>query len=156
MSSAVIDLTFETVDLEIDDLEINSRQSHTDSDAAIAIEFSEEINSYEMDFLGFEFQPVQLVTPVPSPAQPARVMQNPITQPRPRAHIRPKCPRVRSFQQDTDPKQECCICYEKLSRKRSTKLKCGHVYHTKCIRKWSKQAMVCPMDRKKIRASELK
>ena len=136
----VIDLTYESIDLDFDN------QSHIDSDDILARELDEQINSYEIEFLG--------------------IMQNPIARSiprshhRPRAQLRPKAAktskktRVRPFHQD--PNAECCICYEKLSRERSTKLKCGHVYHTHCIKKWGLTKMECPMDRKKIRHSDLK
>ena len=116
----IIDLTFETIDLEFDN-DVN----HIDSDDVISRELSEQINSYEMNFLGIQQLQDQ----------------------RPRAQFRPKAKTYHPFQQIMDPDEECCICYEKLSQKRSTKLKCGHVFHTLCIRKW---------DRKKIRASDLK
>ena len=139
MSISIIDLTFETIDLEFDN-DVN----HIDSDGVIARELSEQINSYEMEFLGIQFQGSQI-------------------RPRPRAQIRPKAAKTkkttktyRPFQQILDPDEECCICYEKLSQKRSTKLKCGHVFHTLCIRKWGIMKMECPMDRKKIIASDLK
>ena len=139
MSISIIDLTFETIDLEFDN-DVN----HIDSDGVIARELSEQINSYEMEFLGIQFQGTQI-------------------RPRPRSQLRPKAAKTkktkktyRPFQQILDPDEECCICYEKLSQKRSTKLKCGHVFHTFCIRKWGNMKMECPMDRKKIIASDLK
>ena len=131
----IIDLTFETIDLEFDD-DVN----HIDSDAVIARELSEQINSYEMNFLGIQFQD-----------------QRHRAQFRLKANKTKKTTKTcRPFKQILDPDEECCICYEKLSHKRSTKLKCGHVYHTLCIRKWGSKKMECPMDRKKIRASDLK
>ena len=145
MAISIIDLTFETIDLEFDN-DVN----HIDSDAVIARELSEQINSYEMEFLGIQLQD-----------QRARTQIRP--RPRPRAQLRPKAAKTkktaktyRPFEQILDPDEECCICYEKLSQKRSTKLKCGHVFHTLCIRKWGSMKMECPMDRKKIRASDLK
>ena len=152
----VIDLTYESIDLDFDN------QSHIDSDGVIARELDEQINSYEIEFLGIQS------TTVAEQVHMVRIMQNPIARSiprshhrhRPRAQLRPKAAktskksRVRPFHQD--PNAECCICYEKLSQKRSTKLKCGHVYHTHCIKKWGLTKMECPMDRKKIRASDLK
>ena len=135
-------MTFETIDLEFDN-DVN----HIDSDDVIARELSQQINSYEMEFLGIQLQDQR-------PRAEIR--------PRPRAQLRPKAAKTkkttktyRPFQQILDPDEECCICYEKLSQKRSTKLKCGHVFHTFCIRKWGSMKMECPMDRKKIRASDL-
>ena len=53
--------------------------------------------------------------------------------------------------------EECCICYEVLSQGRTIKLKCGHTYHTKCIKKWAAypHKRTCPFDRKRISRSEL-
>ena len=142
MAISIIDLTFETIDLAFDNV------NHIDSDGVIARELSEQINSYEMEFLGIQPQDQRVR---------AQIRQ------RPRAQLRPKATKTkkttktyRPFQQIMDPDEECCICYEKLSQKRSTKLKCGHVFHTFCIRKWGNMKMECPMDRKKIRASDLK
>ena len=166
----VIDLTYESVDLDFDN------QSHINSDGVIAHELDEQINSYEIEFLGIQ-------SPIVARELNAReldeqinsyeieflgIMQNTFARSiprshhrhRPRAQLRPKVAktskkhRVRPFHQD--PNAECCICYEKLSQERSTKLKCGHVYHTHCIKKWGLTKMECPMDRKKIRKSDLK
>lgn len=150
----VIDLTYESIVLDSDN------QSHIDSDI-LARELDEQINSYEIEFLG-----IQSPTFVAEQVHMARIMQNPVARSIPRSHHRPRAQlrpkvaktskknRFRPFQQD--PNAECCICYEKLSRERSTKLKCGHVYHTHCIKKWGLTKMECPMDRKKIRKSDLK
>ena len=53
--------------------------------------------------------------------------------------------------------EECCICYEVLSKGKTIKLTCGHTYHTKCMKKWAKypHKRTCPMDRKRISSSEL-
>ena len=40
---------------------------------------------------------------------------------------------------------ECSICLQTM--KRSTKLDCGHLYHSQCIREWYKQENTCPMCR---------
>jgi len=147
MAISIIDLTFETIDLEFDN-DVN----HIDSDGVISRELSEQINSYEMDFLGIQLQGTQIRS-----RPRAQIRQRPRTQLRPKAAKTNKTTKTcRPFQQILDPDEECCICYEKLSQKRSTKLKCGHVFHTLCIRKWGSMKMECPMDRKKIRASDLK
>jgi len=44
----VIDLTYESVDLDFDN------QSHINSDGVIAHELDEQINSYEIEFLGIQ------------------------------------------------------------------------------------------------------
>ena len=143
----VIDLTYESIDLDFDN------QSHIDSDGVIARELYEQINSYEIEFLGIQS------TTVAEQVHMARIMQNPIARSiprshhrhRPRAQLRPKASktskksRVRPFHQD--PNAECCICYEKLSQKRSTKLKCGHVYHTHCIKTVSYTHLTLPTKR---------
>jgi hypothetical protein len=53
--------------------------------------------------------------------------------------------------------EECCICYEVLSQGRTIKLKCGHTYQKKCMKKWAKKPCqrTCPMDRQLIQMSEL-
>jgi len=50
---------------------------------------------------------------------------------------------------------ECCICYSSLSTSKKIELPCGHVFHDKCIREWSKKKMNCPLDRKSFRVSDL-
>ena len=149
----VIDLTYESIDLDFDN------QSHIDSDGVIARELDEQINSYEIEFLGIQLPTVTEQVHM-TRITIARSVPRSHHRHRPRAQLRSKAAktskkrRVRPFHQD--PNAECCICYEKLSQERSTKLKCGHVYHTHCIKKWGLTKMECPMDRKKIRASDLK
>jgi len=50
---------------------------------------------------------------------------------------------------------ECCICYEEVICFQRVELKCGHVYHIKCIRKWSGIKKECPLDRIRFRLSDL-
>lgn len=57
---------------------------------------------------------------------------------------------------ELEPEIECCICHEDFSTAKTTKLKCGHIYHVKCLRKWSKKKKECPMDRKPFKICELK
>lgn len=45
---------------------------------------------------------------------------------------------------------ECSICLENLNSK-YTILKCNHVFHTQCIKKWLKNHMECPMCRKYLK-----
>ena len=148
----VIDLTCESIDLDFDN------QSHIDSDGVIARELDEQINSYEIEFLGIQLPTVTEQVHM-TRITIARSVPRSHHRHRPRAQLRPKAAktskknRVRPFHQD--PNSECCICYEKLSQKRSTKLKCGHVYHTHCIKKWGLTKMECPMDRKRIRHSDI-
>ena len=47
----------------------------------------------------------------------------------------------------------CSICQSKLFCY-TTKLKCGHKYHTKCIKKWSKIHNTCPLCRLEINLEE--
>ena len=39
---------------------------------------------------------------------------------------------------------ECIICFENLYDKDISVLKCGHFYHSECIKKWSKLNNTCP------------
>ena len=43
----------------------------------------------------------------------------------------------------------CAICLEDITESPKT-LKCGHVYHTKCIKEWKIKSMTCPMCRVRI------
>jgi len=62
------------------------------------------------------------------------------------------CTEIESNDESND---ECCICYSKLSSSKTIKLSCGHVFHGKCIRRWSKKKKECPLDRKAFKLSEL-
>ena len=45
-------------------------------------------------------------------------------------------------------KEECTICLEEFKNKQILrKLKCGHMFHTKCIDKWLKIHKNCPNDK---------
>lgn len=57
--------------------------------------------------------------------------------------------------ESNDEEEECCICYSKLSSSKTIELPCGHVFHDKCIRTWSKKKKNCPLDRKPFRLSDL-
>ena len=52
-------------------------------------------------------------------------------------------------------KDDCCICYEPMGKRKLIQLECEHVYHSKCLKKWSKKKMECPMDRKPFHFSTL-
>ena len=44
--------------------------------------------------------------------------------------------------------EECSICYNIYDKNESSgKLKCGHFYHTRCILKWLKTSVTCPLCR---------
>ncbi|GAQ78312.1 hypothetical protein KFL_000110080 [Klebsormidium nitens] len=55
----------------------------------------------------------------------------------------------------TDPPQDCSICYRPLEAEPVLALKCGHEYHGTCVKKWLKSgapnALSCPFCRGKIR-----
>jgi hypothetical protein len=44
-------------------------------------------------------------------------------------------------------KLECSICFEKLNKKNSISLKCGHDYHLNCLLEWSITKKNCPLCR---------
>lgn len=47
--------------------------------------------------------------------------------------------------------KECSICYEDFNNDSSVSLlKCGHYFHTKCIKKWGNRNNTCPVCRKEI------
>lgn len=46
--------------------------------------------------------------------------------------------------------QECMICYDLIDEINMNKLVCGHEFHDKCICKWLKNDMSCPLCRYKI------
>ena len=46
---------------------------------------------------------------------------------------------------------DCSICLEKMKQKNKIKfLKCGHVFHATCIKKWNNITKTCPICRAKI------
>jgi hypothetical protein len=55
----------------------------------------------------------------------------------------------------SDPPQDCSICYRPLEAEPVLALKCGHEYHGTCVKKWLKSgapnALSCPFCRGKIR-----
>lgn len=60
----------------------------------------------------------------------------------------PKCEKVKRQQSD-----ECSICmYEYKIGEFKRKLTCGHEYHKKCIDKWFKDYLTCPICRKEIKS----
>ena len=52
---------------------------------------------------------------------------------------------------------ECTICLEDLDKNSSVSvLKCGHEFHTSCIKDWMKIKKTCPICRKKIKFKNFK
>jgi hypothetical protein len=55
----------------------------------------------------------------------------------------------------SEPPQDCSICYRPLEAEPVLALKCGHEYHGTCVKKWLKSgapnALSCPFCRGKIR-----
>ena len=45
---------------------------------------------------------------------------------------------------------ECIICFENLYDFNISVLKCGHFFHSKCIKKWSEKNNTCPLCNKNI------
>jgi hypothetical protein len=45
---------------------------------------------------------------------------------------------------------ECCICMKMISTKTKTTTLCNHVFHTNCIKKWSKRNQTCPICRSSL------
>ena len=53
------------------------------------------------------------------------------------------------FHRHYETPSECAVCLETMSE--YTTLKCGHMYHPRCIQKWLNQSMTCPMCRCEIK-----
>lgn len=49
--------------------------------------------------------------------------------------------------------QECCICLEGITDERQTVLKCGHLFHNKCLSDNKKTSLTCPFCRTITRES---
>jgi len=49
---------------------------------------------------------------------------------------------------------ECSICLEEICRVKSVKLKCGHIYHKKCINKWKFMNDSCCLCKRPIEATK--
>jgi hypothetical protein len=58
-----------------------------------------------------------------------------------------KC-RHKIIESDKNKELECSICLEDIELEDIKKLKCGHIYHTKCISEWKKENNTCPICRK--------
>lgn len=41
----------------------------------------------------------------------------------------------------------CAVCLEEITRSGSKKLKCKHMFHSKCIMKWFETSIECPQCR---------
>ena len=53
------------------------------------------------------------------------------------------------YQKESNENESCVICLEEFqSGKLVTKLKCGHVFCTKCIEQWFSKSLTCPHCRK--------
>jgi hypothetical protein len=49
------------------------------------------------------------------------------------------------------PKSDCSICYNEFNDNEDIlKLKCKHIYHSECIRKWASTSSTCPICRYNI------
>jgi hypothetical protein len=42
---------------------------------------------------------------------------------------------------------ECAICLGQLADRRTTENKCGHIFHSLCVRIWQAQSNTCPVCR---------
>lgn len=40
--------------------------------------------------------------------------------------------------------QTCAVCLEEVTRSDTKRLKCRHVFHSKCIMKWFEESIECP------------
>jgi hypothetical protein len=53
-------------------------------------------------------------------------------------------------QADPNKKIDCCICLEEICVERSVETECGHIFHAKCLAGWTKNKMICPVDRNSL------
>lgn len=45
-----------------------------------------------------------------------------------------------------EEKEECIFCYEEYKVKdKVIELYCGHVYHSKCLKRWFNESLKCPL-----------
>lgn len=59
----------------------------------------------------------------------------------------PKCKKIKCQNDD-----ECSVCVQEYKiGEYKRKLACGHEYHKKCIDKWLKDCLTCPICRKEIK-----
>jgi len=52
----------------------------------------------------------------------------------------------RAYMFSSDVINTCAICLE-TDKDRSIKLNCGHIFHERCIREWTRIKPVCPLCR---------
>ena len=48
-----------------------------------------------------------------------------------------------------DNESTCCICLEEFVDQKAILLKCGHLFHSGCIRDWAAKSDNCPICRNK-------
>ena len=48
---------------------------------------------------------------------------------------------------DNECSETCSICIEGCNNETSSKLSCGHHFHTSCIKEWLKRSKKCPLCR---------
>jgi hypothetical protein len=60
----------------------------------------------------------------------------------------PKCKKIKHLNKD-----ECSVCVQEYKiGEFKRELICGHEYHKKCIDKWLKDSLTCPICRKEIKS----
>lgn len=57
--------------------------------------------------------------------------------------------------QHTDNKETCTICLEKVGKHKKFIINCKHGFHKKCIAKWMKYSLSCPLCRYEVSSYEL-
>jgi len=59
---------------------------------------------------------------------------------------------IKNITEDFDKTDNCCICYNDYndSENIAVKLKCNHIFHDNCIKKWLKNSGTCPICRANI------
>lgn len=94
-------------------------------------------------------EPIYNSSPSPTPSPTIRLRQR--QRQRSITPIRRKTPDYEKRSPiETD---ECSICMESITTKRSVVLNCGHAFHIECINEWRSQKGTCPLCRKLTRAS---
>lgn len=61
---------------------------------------------------------------------------------------------VKNISDNFDKTENCCICYNDYNENNETnkavQLKCNHIFHDECIKKWLKNSGTCPICRSNI------
>lgn len=97
------------------------------------------LSGYSLDYLSVQVKAVlDAANPENTQARLSMATQQPIQQPGRPLLSGPSAP-VNEYDDEG-----CIICYDEMGPLDTTKLGCGHCFHTGCIRSWLKEQRTCP------------